>query len=131
MRVLTVTLIVALCAPLTSHATTAEETIITKEFSRCMEHARGNAQKILNCIAAERKLQDVRMNMAYKSLKQKLPDTQRTQLILTQRSWILFRDLNCKSYAKPGGGELALIKARDCGRYHTALRARELERFDN
>ncbi len=131
MRVLTATIILAICAPLTSHASSAEETIITKEYTRCMDRARGEAQKILNCIATERKLQDVRMNMAYKALKQKLSDAQKSQLILTQRSWVLFRDLNCKSYAKPGGGELALIRARDCARYHTALRARELERFDH
>jgi uncharacterized protein YecT (DUF1311 family) len=95
-----------------------------------MENASGSPEKILVCITTEKKLQDVRLNMAYKQLKTKVNPDQKHTLLIAQRAWLLYRDLNCKSYAQPGGGDLAIIRSRDCVRYHTAIRARELERFD-
>jgi uncharacterized protein YecT (DUF1311 family) len=130
MRALTIGVLLVLSLPLTTHASSFDETVVTKEFSRCMENASGSTEKILVCITTEKKLQDVRLNMAYKQLKTKVNPDQKHTLLIAQRAWLLYRDLNCKSYAQPGGGDLAIIRSRDCVRYHTAIRARELERFD-
>ena len=130
MRAVSIAVLLALSLPLTAHASSFDETVVSKEFSHCMEKASGSPDKILSCIATEKKIQDVRLNMAYKQVKARVPSAEKHTLLIAQRAWLLYRDLNCKSYAKPGGGDIAIIRSRDCVRYHTALRARELERFD-
>lgn len=130
MRAVMIAVLLALSLPLTAHASSFDETVVSKEFSHCMEKASGSPDKILGCITTEKKIQDVRLNMAYKHLKTKVNPDQKHTLLIAQRAWLLYRDLNCKSYAKPGGGDLAIIRSRDCVRYHTAIRARELERFE-
>ena len=130
MRAVMIAALMALSLPLIAHGSSFDETVVSKEFSHCMEKASGSSHKILGCITTEKKIQDVRLNLAYTQLKPKVHPDQKLTLLIAQRAWLLYRDLNCKSYAKPGGGDLAIIRSRDCVRYHTAIRARELERFE-
>lgn len=82
---------------------------------------------MLNCIAAETKRQDVRLNKAYKEIMGQLSNERQKKLQNTQRLWIKYRDANCGFYADPDGGSSAQVSASECFMISTAERASELE----
>lgn len=130
MKTITLSLAWALAAattmPLAVHA---QEINLTKQFSVCMDKADGVTQNMVECIDAEIKRQDARLNKAYKALVADLNPERKKQLLEAQRSWLKFRDTNCAFYFDPEGGTIARVQAVDCMMTMTASRAKELENF--
>ena len=100
---------------------------LSKQFSSCMDKAGGVTMDMLECIDAETKLQDGRLNKAYRAAMSPLSADRKKQLQQAQRAWITYRDANCGFYADPEGGSMARIIANDCFMSATATRAKELE----
>lgn len=96
-------------------------------FNSCMDKSGGVTVAMIDCIAAETKAQDVRLNENYKALQATLTPTRKTELLEAQRAWIKFRDLNCKFYFNPDGGTMATVMGNDCFLKTTADRASELK----
>jgi len=94
-----------------------------------MEKAAGVTSDMLDCISAETKRQDARLNKAYKEVMGQLSLTRKKHLQEAQRAWIKYRDTNCNFYADPDGGTMATVNSSDCFLSATAARAKELEGF--
>jgi uncharacterized protein YecT (DUF1311 family) len=102
---------------------------LSKQFSTCMDKSGGITAEMLNCIGAETKRQDARLNKAYKEVMAHLSPERKKQLLAAQRAWITFRDANSSFYADPEGGTMATVNASDNFMSATASRAMELEGF--
>lgn len=81
----------------------------------------------IECIDTEYKVQDKRLNSAYKILSSKQTPARVTQLRDLQKIWIKYRDANCNFYYDPDGGSMARIMANDCMLTMTKDRANEFE----
>ena len=112
-----------------SHIASAEDAHLTKQYSICMDKAGGVTVNMLDCMGAETKHQDARLNQAYKDVMARLSPERKKQLQEAQRAWIKYRDANCRFYADPDGGSIATVNSNDCFMSATASRARELEGF--
>lgn len=107
----------------------ADDGGFSRSFSTCMDKAGGVTQGMVECIDAEVKRQDVRLNKAYKAVMADLSAARRDELQGVQRLWLKFRETNCRFYADPDGGSMARVEANHCFLSMTAARARELEGF--
>jgi uncharacterized protein YecT (DUF1311 family) len=107
----------------------ANESNLSKQFNGCMDKAGGVTTSMVECIVAETKLQDARLNKAYKNLTNTLDTTRKKELQDTQRLWIKYRDANCKFYYDPDGGSIVRVSSAGCFMDMTAERANELENF--
>ena len=105
----------------------AEDVSFSKQYGLCMEQSGGVTSVMVECITAEYKRQDTRLNQAYKALGKDLSATRKKQLQEAQRAWLKFRDANCTFYDDPDGGTLARVMANECMLTLTAQRAKELE----
>jgi uncharacterized protein YecT (DUF1311 family) len=113
-----------------SPAIFAEDAGLTKQFAICMDKSGGVTTEVIDCISAEVKLQDARLNKAYKELMPTLSDARKKELQDVQRLWIKYRDANSSFYADPEGGSMARISSNDNFLSITAARAKELEGFN-
>ena len=59
---------------------------------------------MLDCVGAEAKRQDKRLNDAYKKLMNELKRERKRQLQEAQRLWIKYIEVNCNFYLDPDGG---------------------------
>ncbi len=109
----------------------AEDDGLAKQFAVCMDKSGGITTEVIDCIGAEVKLQDVRLNKAYKELMPTLSAARKKELQEVQRLWIKYRDANSSFYADPDGGSMARISSNDNFLSMTAARAKELEQFKN
>lgn len=116
-----------LSAMLTSISPTHAETELSKAFGTCVEASGGVTSSMLECAATEYKLQDQRLNKAYRALSNGLDTKRRRELVEVQRLWIRFRDANCAFYADADSCTAATLAASSCTLQLTATRARELE----
>lgn len=107
----------------------ADDAGLSKQYGKCMDKSGGTTTSMIDCIGAELKLQDARLNKAYKEHGASLSAERKKQLVEVQRLWLKFRDANCAYYADPDGGTLARVNANACVLNMTAARARELEDF--
>ncbi len=107
----------------------ADDAGLSKQFSTCMDKSGGVTVDMLDCIGAETKRQDVRLNKAYKEVMPQLSPARKKQLQDAQRAWIKYRDANCNFYADPDGGTMATVSSSYCFMSATASRAKELEGF--
>lgn len=107
----------------------AHEIGLSKQFSVCMDNSGGITAEMLNCSSTEIKLQDTRLNKAYKEVMAQLPPLRKKQLQDAQRAWIKYRDANCNFYDDPDGGTMASVSSSDCFMSATASRAKEIEGF--
>ena len=107
----------------------ADEIGLTKQYSSCMDKAGGITVNMLDCMGAETKRQDARLNRAYKDVMARLSPERRKELQEVQRVWIKYRDANCRFYSDPDGGSIASVNSNDCFMSATAARAKELEGF--
>ncbi len=82
---------------------------------------------MIDCIGAETRRQDARLNQAYKALMDSTAAERKKPLQEAQRAWVRFRDTNCAFYLDPDGGSLARVSANDCVLTMTVDRADELE----
>jgi uncharacterized protein YecT (DUF1311 family) len=101
----------------------------TKEYSTCLDKAGGVTVEMIDCIGAETRRQDVRLNHNYKQLLSKLSARRKRELIEAQRAWIGFRNANCRFYYDPEGGSLSRVTAAECTLNATADRASELKQL--
>lgn len=107
----------------------AREIGLSQAFDDCMDRASGVTAAMVMCTDAEIKVQDARLNKAYRTLMATLATQRRAQLQEAQRAWLRFQELNCKFHYDPDGGTLAQVAAVACVMTGTALRAKELESF--
>ena len=107
--------------------TFAADREMTKEYLTCLDKASGVTVEMINCISAETKRQDVRLNENYNKLGSKLSANRKKALLEAQRAWIKFRDANCRFYYDPEGGSSARVAADECLLNATADRVRELK----
>lgn len=105
----------------------AQDIGLTKQYSQCMESSNGVTMNMIECINAETKRQDLRINNAYKTVMDRLSPERKKQLQQAQRAWINYRDANCQFYLDPDGGSLARVNANVCFMNATATRSHELE----
>ena len=91
----------------------AAEREMTQEYSTCLGKSNGVTIEMINCMLAETRRQDARLNENYKRLISKLPTVRKTALVEAQRAWIKFRDANCGFYADPEGGSVARMTANE------------------
>lgn len=112
-----------------SQTASANDVGLTQQFSICIDRSNGVTAEMLDCIGAETKRQDVRLNKAYKDVMASLTPARKKQLQEVQRVWIKYRDVNCNFYADPDGETLAALSSHDCFMSATASRAQELEGF--
>jgi hypothetical protein len=82
---------------------------------------------MIDCITAELYHQDDRLNENYKKLMSTLSKARKNRLLEAQRTWLRFRDANCRLYYDPEGGSAARVEARECQLNATTDRADELE----
>ena len=109
----------------------ASETDMSKQYTTCMDKANGVNPDMIDCILAETKQQDARLNENYKRLMSKLSDERKKAPLEAQRAWIRFRDANCTFWDDPAGGQSAAVTAKECILTMTADRASELELADD
>jgi uncharacterized protein YecT (DUF1311 family) len=109
----------------------ASETDMSKQYTTCMAKANGANPDMIDCIMAEAKQQDARLNENYKRLMSKLSEERKKTLLEAQRAWIRFRDANCAFWDDPAGGQSAAVTAKECFLTMTADRASELELADD
>jgi uncharacterized protein YecT (DUF1311 family) len=102
---------------------------LTAEYSRCIDKAGGVDPAMLDCIDAETRRQDKRLNDVYKKLMSKLNPERKKQLLEAQRLWLKFTEANCSFYLDPDGGTAARLSASECPMVARARRATELELF--
>jgi uncharacterized protein YecT (DUF1311 family) len=109
----------------------AAEVRYSPAFDRCMAAPSGQStQGMVECIGAELKQQDARLNRAYQgAIKRMTLPRQRAALQKAQRAWIAYRDADCASHLDADWGTLSRVEANDCVLARTAQRADELEQF--
>ena len=134
MKPLLLQITLAFAAALPLAASAQESSNLSQKFGACMDKSDGVTVNMMDCIDAEIKRQDVRLNKAYKTLMAAMTAADSTperkkQLQAAQRAWIKFRDLNCDFYHDPDGGTIAGVNANSCMMQMTADRAKELENF--
>lgn len=112
-----------------SQSVYADDIGLTQQYSACMDKAAGVTANMVDCIGVETKLQDNRLNKAYKEVIGQISPSRKKELQDVQRSWIKYRDANCKFYADPDGGTMAALRVNDCFMSATASRAREIEGY--
>jgi len=110
-----------------SQMVSAQDMGLTQQFSACMDTSNGVTSRMLDCIDAETKRQDTRLNKAYKVVMDDLSPDRKKQLQTAQRAWLSYRDTNCQFYADPEGGSLARVNGNSCFMSATASRSAELE----
>ena len=109
-----------------SFQASGNEPALSSTYNTCMDGAGGVTSNMLDCIGAETKTQDIRLNKAYKDVAAKLKAPRKKSLQEAQRSWLKFRDANCGFYADPDGGTIASVISSDCFMTTTASRAKEI-----
>lgn len=105
----------------------ADDAGISKQFSVCMDKSGSVDMNMVDCIGAETKRQDIRLNKAYKEIMAQLEPARKKELQDVQRVWIKFRDGNCNF--RDDGGTLGRVLSNSCFMNATASRATELEGF--
>ena len=92
-----------------------------------MDKSGGVTIEMIDCMNAELKIQDSKLNANYKALLASLSEPRKKDFIEVQRAWLKYRELNCKFYYDPERGSRARIEANDCFLRLTAERATELK----
>jgi len=100
-------------------------------YERCLAAPSGQSTAgMVNCVGAELKAQDARLNRAYQdAMKRMTLPRQKAALQKAQRAWIAFRDADCASRLDADWGTISQVEAADCRLDHTARRADMLEGF--
>ena len=105
----------------------------TPQFKRCMnsgDAARGVTMGMNNCLGAETKRQDAKLNATYRRIMARQSTRGKTRLQMLQRAWIPERDATCKRASDEArGGTLSTILFSDCIITETIRRTAWLERY--
>ena len=95
-------------------------------LKKCMDSANTTADMV-NCNARQTKVQDERLNRAYKTALAAQEGARKQQLQDVQRLWIKYRDANCAFAGSATGGTLDQVNGSGCVLDMTQTRAQELE----
>lgn len=103
----------------------------TPAYGRCMaQPAAKSTLGMLNCVAAETRVQDQRLNAGYARLMRSMTPDERQRLQAAQRAWIAYRDADCAARVDPvQWGSLSRIDGSLCTLNRTVERTFELETF--
>ncbi|MCX7080655.1 MAG: lysozyme inhibitor LprI family protein [Pseudomonas sp.] len=96
-------------------------------YKQCMDASGGVTANMLDCMAADIKLQDARLNKGYKVAMAAIEADKKGQLQNVQRMWIKYRDANCGFVRSLTGGTIDSLNAGSCVLEMTRTRAQELE----
>lgn len=116
----------ALSTTLNAHAASGDE-LLSPQYAACMDKSGGVTVKMNDCMVAETKAQDVKLNASYKRALNAQTPARKKQLTEVQRQWLKYRDANCDFYADPDGGTMATLAVHSCYMMSTAERAEELQ----
>ena len=111
-------MLLALCGS----ASAAENAALKK----CMDSANTTVDMV-NCNAKEAKVQDERLNKAYKTALAAQEGDRKDKLQDVQRLWIKYRDANCGFAGSATGGTIDQVNGSGCLLDMTQTRAQELE----
>ena len=111
-------MLLALCGS----ASAAENAALKK----CMDSANTTVDMV-NCNAKEAKVQDERLNKAYKTALAAQEGDRKDKLQDVQRLWIKYRDANCGFASSATGGTIDQVNGSGCLLDMTQTRAQELE----
>ncbi|CAM3054793.1 lysozyme inhibitor LprI family protein [Pseudomonas fluorescens] len=95
-------------------------------LKKCMDGANTTADMV-SCNAKEAKVQDERLNRAYKTALAAQEGARKQQLQDVQRLWIKYRDANCSFAGSATGGTIDQVNGSGCLLDMTQTRAQELE----
>jgi len=95
-------------------------------LKKCMDGANTTADMV-SCNAKEAKVQDERLNKAYKTALAEQEGARKQQLQDVQRLWIKYRDANCSFAGSATGGTIDQVNGSGCLLDMTQTRAQELE----
>ncbi|MFQ6348131.1 lysozyme inhibitor LprI family protein [Pseudomonas sp. R11F] len=111
-------LLLALCGT----ASAADNAVLNK----CMDSANTTADMV-GCNTQAAKVQDERLNRAYKTALAAQDGPRKQQLQDVQRLWIKYRDANCAFAGSATGGSIDQVNGSGCVVDMTQTRAQELE----
>ena len=95
-------------------------------LKKCMDTANTTVDMV-SCNAKEAKVQDKRLNTAYKTALAAQDGARKQQLQDVQRLWIKYRDANCAFAGSATGGSIDQVNGSGCVLDMTQTRAQELE----
>ncbi|PRA26702.1 lysozyme inhibitor LprI family protein [Pseudomonas poae] len=95
-------------------------------LKKCMDTANTTADMV-GCNVKETKVQDKRLNVAYKTALAAQQGARKQQLQDVQRLWIKYRDANCAFAGSATGGTIDQVNGSGCVLDMTQTRAQELE----
>jgi uncharacterized protein YecT (DUF1311 family) len=101
------------------------EAAVSPAYAACFNAAGGSDSRIAECMSAEAKLWDRRLNVAYGALRTRLNKNEFATLQAFQRAWIAERDATCRDTGE--NGTMGRVVAASCNLRFTVLRAVELE----
>jgi uncharacterized protein YecT (DUF1311 family) len=103
----------------------------TSGYTRCMAAPEGQSTVgMIDCMTAELKLQNQKLNAAYRKALDGLTPDETTRLKAAQRAWIAFRDADCTALDDPQQwGTESRVNAKLCMLDRTIARTIELENF--
>ena len=103
-------------------------TVYSRAYDTCMasgDAARGVTSAMADCVLAELKIEDGKLNAAYQKVIAGLGEEAEASLRHTQRAWIAERDRHCR--AEAAGGTIDQVNIPACVLDVTIARTRELE----
>ena len=92
----------------------------------CMDSANTTVDMV-KCNTQQTKVQDTRLNTAYKTALAAQEGARKQQLQDVQRLWIKYRDANCAFAGSATGGTIDQVNGTGCVLDMTQTRAQELE----
>jgi uncharacterized protein YecT (DUF1311 family) len=95
-------------------------------LKKCMDGANTTADMV-GCNVKASKVQDARLNTAYKIALAAQDGARKQQLQDLQRLWIKYRDANCGFVGSATGGTIDQVNGTGCVLDMTQARAQELE----
>lgn len=122
--------------------TLAGEPKLSATYETCMAAPQSTTASMQECMNAESKRWDVRLNRAYKTLVKQLDDPEykadlkrlnnqepknREKLVAAQRLWLKYRKAKCGVLASLTGGTIDILAAAGCWLDTLAHRTLELE----
>ena len=120
-------LLLTACFAVASAAAFAQQQGLSAEYAKCIEQSGGTDPGMFDCMGAEEKRQDKRLNDAYKKLMDDLNPERKKELQEAQRLWLKYVEANCNFHLDPDGGTAARLAATECPVLAKAARASELE----
>lgn len=95
-------------------------------LKKCLDGADTTADMV-GCNVKEAKVQDARLNKAYKTALEAQEGNRKQELQDVQRLWIKYRDANCGFIGSATGGTIDQVNGTGCVLDMTQARAQELE----